>query len=148
MVHTDRFMGKCKIKDQWEVGGYVIVKQYEDWPVYKVKCPLSDNPCKAKFLTLHQNHLMVVPPEDDTPQDAVQLQVAAIIILNANIGTILLELDSSFKESEWVQPSLLTRQGGELLPHVWLNGEFRTQLWTQLDSVGVRSYSESFRHDG
>ena len=40
MVHTDRFVGKRKVKDHWEEGGYVIVNQLEDWPVYKVKCPL------------------------------------------------------------------------------------------------------------
>ena len=40
MVDTDRFVGKHKVKDRWEEGGYVIVNQLEDWPVYKVKCPL------------------------------------------------------------------------------------------------------------
>ena len=34
MVHTDRFVGKRKVKDRWEEGGYVIVNQLEDWPVY------------------------------------------------------------------------------------------------------------------
>ena len=139
MVRTDRFTGKRKIKDQWEVGGYVIVKQYEDWPVYKVKCPPSDNPCKAKFLTLHRNCLMLVPPEDDPPQDTVQLKVVAAIVLNANIGTILSNLDSSSKESGQVQPSLLTRQGGDSIPRIWLNGEFRTQLWTQSESGAIQS---------
>ena len=32
MVHTDRFVGKCMVKDWWEEGGYVIVNQLEDWP--------------------------------------------------------------------------------------------------------------------
>ena len=75
MVHTDRFVGKRKVKDWWEEGGYVIVNQLEDWPVYKVKCPPSENKHKAKYLTLHRNHLMLVPPEDDTPQDPTQLKV-------------------------------------------------------------------------
>ena len=39
MVRTDRFIGKRKVKDQWHDGGYVIVEQFGDWPVYKVKCP-------------------------------------------------------------------------------------------------------------
>ena len=84
------------------------MKQYEDWPVYKVKCPPSDNPHKAQYLTLHQNCLMLVPPEDDQPQDPVQLKVAAAIVLNANIGTTLSNLDSLSMESERLQPSLLT----------------------------------------
>ena len=68
MVCTDRFVGKRKVKDWWKEGGYVIVNQLEDWPVYKVKCPPSENKCKAKYLTLHHNHLMLVPPGDDMPQ--------------------------------------------------------------------------------
>ena len=89
MVHTDRFVGKRKVKDQWEEGGYVIVNQPEDCPVYKVRCPPSENKHKAKYLTLHHNRLMLVPPEDDMPQDPTQLKVAAAIVLNANNGTIL-----------------------------------------------------------
>ena len=89
MVRTDRFVGKCKVKDWWEEGGYVIVNQLEDWPVYKVKCPPSENKCKAKYLTLHHNCLMLVPPVDDMPQDPTQLKVEAAIVLNANIGTVL-----------------------------------------------------------
>ena len=139
MVCTDRFTGKWKIKDRWKAGGYVIVKQYEDWPVYKVKCPPSDNPHKAKFLTLHQNRLMLVPPEDDSSQDAVQLKVAAAIVSNANIGTILSEMDSASEESESSQPSLVARQGGEPLPYCWLNGEFRTKLWTQSEPKATQS---------
>ena len=89
MIHTDRFVGKRKVKDWWEEGGYVIVNQPEDCPVYKVRCPPSENKHKAKYLTLHHNRLMLVPPEDDTPQDPTQLKVAAAIVLNANNGTIL-----------------------------------------------------------
>ena len=107
--------------------------------MYRVKCPPSDNPRKAKFLTLHRNRLMLVPPEDDQPQDPIQLKVAAAIVLNANIGTILENLDSPLKESNRVQPSLLTRQGGETLPNIWLNGEFRTPLWTQSESEATQS---------
>ena len=33
-------------------GGYVIVKQYEDWPVYRVKCPPSNNPRNGEIRTL------------------------------------------------------------------------------------------------
>ena len=32
---------------------------------------------------------------------------------------------------ERLQPSLVTRQGGELTSRVWLNGKFRTKPWTQ-----------------
>ena len=108
MVHTDRFVGKCKVKDRWEEGGYVIVNQLEDWPVYKVKCPPSENKHKAKYLTLHRNRLMLVPPEDDTPQDPTQLKVAAAIILNANIGTTLYDGELDCSDSGMPFPSLLT----------------------------------------
>ena len=42
MVRTDGFVGKQKVKDQWEDGGFIVESQLEDWPVYKVKCPTSD----------------------------------------------------------------------------------------------------------
>ena len=34
MVHTDGFVGKQKVKDWWEDGGFIIESQWEDWPVY------------------------------------------------------------------------------------------------------------------
>ena len=126
MVCTDRFVGKRKVKDWWEEGGYVIVNQLEDWPVYKVKCPPSENKCKAKYLTLHHNHLMLVPPRNDTPQDPTQLKVAVTIVLNANIGTILYDGESDCSDSGTSLPSLLTQQGVDKIPHVWLNGKFHT----------------------
>ena len=109
MVHTDRFVGKRKVKDRWEEGGYVIVNQLEDWPVYKVNCPPSENKRKAKYLTLHHNRLMLVPPEDDTPQDPTQLKVAAAIVLNANIGAVLYDGESDCSDSGTSLPSLLTQ---------------------------------------
>ena len=105
MVHTDRFVGKRKVKDRWEEGGYVIVYQLEDWPVYKFKCPPSENRRKARYLILHHNHLMLVPPGDNTPQDPAQLKVAAAIILNANIGTILYDGESDCSDSGTSLPS-------------------------------------------
>ena len=36
MVCTDRFVGKHKVKDWWEEGGYVIVNQLEDWPFIRL----------------------------------------------------------------------------------------------------------------
>ena len=108
MVCTNRFVGKCKVKDQWEEGGYVIVNQLEDWPVYKVKCPPSENKCEAKYLTLHRNRLMLVPPGDNTPQDPAQLKVAAAIVLNANIGTVLYDGELDCFDSGMSLPSLLT----------------------------------------
>ena len=90
---------------------------------------------------------MLVPPGDDPPQDPTQLKVAAAIILNANIGTILYagELDSS--DSGMSLPSLLTRQGVDKIPHVWLNGEFHTQLFTQVESEATESSQDSVEND-
>ena len=42
MVCTDGFVGKQKVKDQWEDGGFIVESQLEDWPVYKVRCPNAD----------------------------------------------------------------------------------------------------------
>ena len=147
MVRTDRFVGKHKVKDRWEEGGYVIVNQLEDWPVYKVKCPPSANRHKAKYLILHRNRFMLVPPGDDTPQDPAQLKVAAAIVLNANIGTILYDGESDCSDSGTSLPSLLTQQGVDKIPHVWLNGEFRTQLFTQVESEAIQSPQDSVEND-
>ena len=43
MVHTDGFVGKRKVKDHWEDGGFIVESQLEDWLIYKVKCPTSDD---------------------------------------------------------------------------------------------------------
>ena len=67
MVHADGFVGKRKVKDQWEgpVGGFVVESQLEDWPVYKVRCPTSDAKQKPKYHILHRNRLLLVTNEDD-----------------------------------------------------------------------------------
>ena len=147
MVHTDRFVGKRKVKDRWEEGGYVIVNQLENGPVYKVKCPPSENKCKAKYLTLHCNPLMLVPPGDDMPQDPTQLKVAVAIVLNANIGTILYDGELDCSDSGTSLPSLLTRLGVDKIPHVWLNGEFCTQLFTHVKSESIDSPQDSVEND-
>ena len=64
MVHTDGFVGKQKVKDQWEDGGFIVESQLEDWPVYKVKCLTSDDRQKPKYQILHQNGLLLVTNED------------------------------------------------------------------------------------
>ena len=43
MVHTDCFVGKQKVKDRWEDGGFIVESQLEDWPVYKVRCLTTAN---------------------------------------------------------------------------------------------------------
>ena len=53
MVRTDDFVGKRKVKDQWEDGGFIIENQLEDWPVYRIRCPTTDARQKPKFRTLH-----------------------------------------------------------------------------------------------
>ena len=36
MVRTDGFVGKRKVKDRWEDGGFIVEFQLEDWPIYRV----------------------------------------------------------------------------------------------------------------
>ena len=127
MVCTDGFVGKRKVKDRWEDGGFIAESQLEDWPIYKVKCLTSDDWWKPKYQILHWNRLLLVTNEDasDIP-DQAQAK-ATPTVSNAtpeafSAGVSLLER---------LQPSLVTRQGGELTSRVWLNGEFRTKPWTQ-----------------
>ena len=64
MVHTNGFVGKRKVKDQWEDRGFIVESQLEDWPVYKVKCPTSDDRQKPKYWILHRNRLLLITNED------------------------------------------------------------------------------------
>ena len=128
MVHTDGFVGKQKVKDRWEDGGFIVESQLEDWPVYKVKCPTSDDRQKPKYQILHWNRLLLVTNEDASNIPGQAQAEATPTVSNAtpeafSAGVGLLER---------LRPSLVTRQGGELTSWVWLNGEFHTKPWTQM----------------
>ena len=64
MVGTDGFVGKRKAKDQWEDGGFIVESQLKDWPVYKVRCLMTDARQKPKYRILHRNCLLPVTDED------------------------------------------------------------------------------------
>ena len=81
------------------------------------------------------------------PQDPAQLKVVAAIILNANIGTILNDGKLDQSDSSMPLPFLLTPQGVDKIPHVWLNGEFCTQLFTQVESEATESPQDSVEED-
>ena len=71
----------------------------------------------------------------------------AAIVLNANIGTFLYDGESDCSDSGMSLPSLLTRQGVDKIPHVWLNGEFHTQLFTQIESEATESPQDLVEND-
>ena len=64
MVRTDGFVGKRRVKDRWEDGGFIIDSQLKDWPICRVKCPTSDDRWKPKYRVLHWNRLLLVTNED------------------------------------------------------------------------------------
>ena len=131
----------------------MVVKQLDDWPVYKVQYLPTGNQCNPTNQILHRNCLMLVPSKDDTTSDTTQLLALAAIILNACMGTLLNEVDDGDVASEEeaapesVTPSLLTCQGSGPIPHVWLNAEFCTQLYTQMESKVVESQPELTEDD-
>ena len=127
MVCTNGFVGKQKVKDRWEDGGFIVESQLEDWPIYKVKCPSSDDQRKPKYRIPHWNCLLLVTNEDasDIPGQA-QAEVTPTVS-NATLEAF----SAGVSLLERLQPSLVTRQGGELTSRVWLNGEFHTKPWTQ-----------------
>ena len=104
MVHTDGFVGKQKVKDQWEDGGFIVESQLEDWPIYKVKCPTSDDRWKPRYRILHQYHLLLVINEDasDIPSQA-QAEVTPTV-LNATLEAF----SAGVSLLEGLQPSLVT----------------------------------------
>ena len=134
MVCTDGFVGKQKVKDRWEDGGFITESQLEDWPVYKVKCPTSDDRRKPKYWVLHRNHLLLVTNEDASDIPGQAQAEATPTVLNATS-----EAFSAGMGSLGPQPSLVTQQGGEPTSCVWLNGEFHTKPWTQMLPGAIQS---------
>ena len=135
MVRTDGFVGKQKVKDQWEDGGFIIESQLEDWPIYKVKCLTSDDRQKLKYRVLHWNHLLLVTNEDasDIPGQAQAETTPTVLNATPEAFSAGVGFQGGF------QPSLVTRQGGEPTSRVWLNGEFHTKSWTQTVPWAIQS---------
>ena len=104
MVCTHGFVGKRKVKNRWEDGGFIIESQLEDWPVYKVKCLTSDDRRKPKYRILHWNRLLLVTNEDasDIPGQA---QAKATPTLS-NVTPEAFSAGVSLLEK--LQPSLVT----------------------------------------
>ena len=128
MVRTDGFVGKRKVKDLWEDGGFIVESQLEDWPVYKVRCPTTDARQKPKYWILHQNRLLLVTDEDASATSGQAQAKATPTVSNAtpeafSVGVGVLEK---------LRPSLVTQQRGGQTSWVWLNGKFRTKPWTQM----------------
>ena len=127
LVHTDGFVGKRKVKDRWEDGGFIVESQLEDWPVYKVKCPTSDDRQKPKNWILHRNCLLLITDEDASSIPGQAQAKATPIVLNATLEAFSVGTGSLKK----LLPSLVTRQGGDMTSWVWLNAEFHMKPWTQ-----------------
>ena len=72
------------------------MSQLEDWPVYKVRCPPTGRRRNPSYKFLHQNHLLLVSPEDasDEVQDNAQPSVDTPAILNATLRAFLVRVDS------------------------------------------------------
>ena len=104
MVCTDGFVGKRKVKDQWEDGGFIVESQLEDWPVYKVRCSTSDAKQKPKYRILHRNCLLLVTNEDNpvVPGQLAQAKVSPVV------SNATLEAASEDKGPSGPLPSLLT----------------------------------------
>ena len=128
MVCTDGFVGKRKVKDRWEDGGFIVESQLEDWPVYKVKYPTSDASQKPKYRILHRNRLLLVTNEDASSIPGQAQAKVTPIVSNATPEAV----SAGTSSLEKLQPSLVTRQGGDMTSRVWLNGKFRTKPWTQM----------------
>ena len=127
MVHTDGFVGKRKVKDRWEDGGFIIESQLEDWPVYNVKCPTSDARQKPKYQILHRNCLLLFTNEDASSIPGQAQAKATPTVSNATPEAF----SAGISSLEKLRPSLVTRQGGDMTSRVWLNGKFRAKPWTQ-----------------
>ena len=143
MVHTNGFVGKRKVKDRWEDGGFIVESQLEDWPVYKVRCLTADAKQKPKYRILHRNCLLLVTNKDDTviPGQQAQAKVTPMI------SNATLEASVDGKGSFEPLPSLVTGQEGDMTSQVWLNGKFCTKPWTQTTSRAPESPPDQIEDD-
>ena len=143
MVRTNGFVGKRKVKDHWEDGGFIVESQLEDWPVYKVECPTSDDRQKPKYRILHRNCLLLVTDEDASSIPGQAQAKVTPIVSNAT--------PEAFPEGigllEKLLPSLVTEQGGDMTSQVWLNGKFCTRPWTQMVPEATQSPPDLIRDE-
>ena len=105
MVHTNGFVGKQKVKDRWEDGGFIVESQLEDWPVYKVKCQTSDDRQKPKHQILHRNRLLLVTNEDASDIPGQAQAKATPTVSNATPEAF----SAGISSLEKLRPSLVTR---------------------------------------
>ena len=108
MVCTNGFVGKWKVKDQWEDGGFIVESQLEDWPIYRVKCLTFDDRQKPKYWVLHQNCLLLVTNEDASDIPGQAQAKATPTVLNATPEAFSAGVGSLGS----LQPSLVTQQRG------------------------------------
>ena len=127
MVRTNGFVGKRKVKDRWEDGGFIVESQLEDWPVYKVKCPTSDDRRKPKYQILHRNRLLLVTNEDASNIPGQAQAEVTPTVSNATPKAF----SAGISSLEKLRLSFVTQQGGDMTSRVWLNGKFHTKPWTQ-----------------
>ena len=104
MVCTDGFVGKRKVKDRWEDGGFIVESQLEDWPVYKVKCLTSDDRQKPKYWILHRNCLLLVTNEDASDIPGQAQAKATPTVSNATPEAF----SAGISSLEKLRPSLVT----------------------------------------
>ena len=110
IVCTNGFVGKQKVKDWWENGGFIVESQLEDWPVYKVRCPTSDAKQKPKYQILYRNHLLLVTNEDYTVITGQQAQAK----VTPTISNATLEASVNGEGLFEPLPSLVTQQEGDM----------------------------------
>ena len=107
----------------------------EDWPVYKVKCPTSDDRQKPKYRILHRNRILLVNNEDASNIPGQAQAKATPTVLNATPEAF----SAGISSLEKLQPSLVTQQGGDMTSRVWLNGKFHMKPWTQMVPEATQS---------
>ena len=134
MVRTDGFVGKRKVKDRWEDGGFIVESQLGDWLFTRFGVHLLMTDRNPNTRILHRNRLLLVADEDVDDASGHAQAKATPTLLNATHEALSVGVGS--QES---LPSLVTRQGGELTSMVWLNGDSIPSL----DTSRVRGDTES-----
>ena len=95
MLRTDGFVGKRKVKDWWEDGGFIVESQLEDWPVYKVRCQSA----QAKVSPVVSNATPEAAVEDEGPSGPLP----SLLTRQEGDMTSWVWLNGEFHTKPWTQ---------------------------------------------
>ena len=99
MVCTNGFVGKRKVKDWWEDGGFIVESQLEDWPVYEDDAVVPGQLAQAKVSPVVLNATPEAAVEDEGPSGPLP----SLLTRHEGDMTSRVWLNGEFRTKPWTQ---------------------------------------------